>query len=271
MTEWYSSDIAINGTTLHYFRTGGDHPPVILAHGLTDSALCWRPVVRRLAPSYDVVFYDARGHGQSLAPETGYSPAERLEDLVTLIDRLGFDTVGMVGHSLGAEAAVWLLAYHPDRVRCAVLEDPPWRQDWAEVSAPERANMQEAWHQGLLDRKSRSREELVAFCRARSPDWSEEDCQDWAESKLRTDLRALASVGTPRPRWQPLAARIRSPTLLITGDPERGALVTAEVAREAMELCPYLEHVHIAGVGHTIRRDRLAAYFEAVLGFLGRN
>jgi N-formylmaleamate deformylase len=271
VTDWNSSDIAINGTTLHYFRTGGNHPPVILAHGLTDSACCWRPVVRALAPTHDVVSYDARGHGQSAAPETGYTPAERAADLVSLIEALGLERVRIVGHSLGAEAAFWLLAYHPHLVRCAVLEDPPWRKDWAEVSASERSNMQQSWHATLVERQSHSRQELITFCRARSPQWSEEDCQDWADSKLSTHPLALTSVGAARPRWQTLLGRVHCPTLLITGDPARGALVTPEVAREAAELCPHLELWHVAGAGHNVRHDRLAAYLEGVLEFFGRN
>ena len=35
MTSWYAEKIKANGINLYYTRTGGDKPPVVLAHGYT--------------------------------------------------------------------------------------------------------------------------------------------------------------------------------------------------------------------------------------------
>jgi hypothetical protein len=40
VAEWSSSDITANGITIHYYRTGGDKPPLVLNHGATDDGLC---------------------------------------------------------------------------------------------------------------------------------------------------------------------------------------------------------------------------------------
>jgi hypothetical protein len=39
MNDWSSGDIVANGITLHYQRTGGAKPQIVLAHGLTDNGL----------------------------------------------------------------------------------------------------------------------------------------------------------------------------------------------------------------------------------------
>ena len=75
MAHWHSGDVEANGIRLHYTRTGGTKPPLVLAHGLTDDGLCWTPVAEALEAEYDVIMVDARGHGQSDAPETGYDSA----------------------------------------------------------------------------------------------------------------------------------------------------------------------------------------------------
>ena len=49
MTHWQSGDIEVNKLKLHYTRTGGDKPPVVLAHGFSDDGLCWTPVAKLLA------------------------------------------------------------------------------------------------------------------------------------------------------------------------------------------------------------------------------
>ena len=41
MNEWQDDYVTANGIRLHYWRTGGDKPPLVLSHGITDSGLCW--------------------------------------------------------------------------------------------------------------------------------------------------------------------------------------------------------------------------------------
>src|SRR5207244_10628335 len=99
MPEWSSDDVDVNGVRIHYYRTGGDKPPAVLSHGATDNGLCWTRLARALEPDYDVIMPDARGHGLSDAPESGYTSADRAADLAALIEalRLLKPTVG--GHS----------------------------------------------------------------------------------------------------------------------------------------------------------------------------
>jgi N-formylmaleamate deformylase len=271
MTDWQARAVRANGIRIHYYRTGGDKPPLVLAHGLSDDALCWRRVVNALAPSYDVVFYDMRGHGLSEAPPAGYTPADRASDLVGLVETLGLDRVRLLGHSLGAETASWVAANHAELVDRVALEDPPWRGDWVDAAPEERAQMAESWRTNLAEHKTHRLEELVEICRARSPHWDEEDLMGWAEGKVAVDLRAVANVSAARPPWQEIVSRIACPTLLITGDPARGALVTPEVAREAARINQRIEILNLADAGHSVRRDRFAEYVAGVRAFLARN
>ena len=73
MTEWSPDDVIANGIRNHYYRTGGDKPPLLLVHGFTDNGLCWTRLARVLQRDYDIIMPDARGHGLSEAPEGGYT------------------------------------------------------------------------------------------------------------------------------------------------------------------------------------------------------
>src|SRR5579884_3987242 len=127
MTEWYSGDVVANGIRIHYYRTGGEKPPLVLNHGATDNGLCWTRLARALEADYDVIMPDARGHGLSDAPETGYSSKERAADLADLIEALHLDKPAVGGHSMGAQTTFRLAADYPDLLRCAILEDPGFR------------------------------------------------------------------------------------------------------------------------------------------------
>jgi hypothetical protein len=89
MDAWPSGFVATNGVRLHYLRSGGDLPAVVLAHGALDDARCWARVAEALAPDYDVVAVDARGHGCSDAPLDGYELVTQAEDLAGVIGTLG--------------------------------------------------------------------------------------------------------------------------------------------------------------------------------------
>src|SRR5262245_42606121 len=125
MSSWYSDNVEANGVRLHYTRTGGEHPPIVLAHGFSDDGLCWTPVAKVLESEYDIIMVDARGHGRSAAPEQGYGSAEHAADLAGVIRALGLKRPAVLGHSMGAATSLVLAGSYPDLVGAILLEDPP--------------------------------------------------------------------------------------------------------------------------------------------------
>jgi N-formylmaleamate deformylase len=89
MADWTSGFVESNGMRMHYTRTGGDRPPLVLAHGYSDDGLCWTPVARALEAEFDVVMLDARFHGLSDAPAEDFDTAVMADDLAGAIQALG--------------------------------------------------------------------------------------------------------------------------------------------------------------------------------------
>lgn len=58
---WTSHEITAGGLKIHYLRTGGGGPPLVLAHGATDNGGCWVRLATALADTFDVIVPDARG------------------------------------------------------------------------------------------------------------------------------------------------------------------------------------------------------------------
>src|SRR6478672_6710571 len=105
MNEWTARSCEANGITIHYRRTGGDKPPVVLLHGLMTNGACWTPLARALEKDYDVIMPDARGHGKSGVPDHGYRYDDLAADVESLIDTLGLTTPVVLGHSMGGMTA----------------------------------------------------------------------------------------------------------------------------------------------------------------------
>jgi N-formylmaleamate deformylase len=271
--DWQTGYVETNGLRLHYTRTGGNKPPVMLAHGVTDAGPCWAPVAEALAAEYDAIMVDARGHGHSDAPERGYGPAEQAEDLAGVITALELEHPAVLGHSLGAATALVLAGVHPDLPGAILLEDPPaWWTGWSDTPAALERHV--AMRERALNLKRKTREELIAGQRAEQPDWPDSELEPWADAKQRFSPNVLSVFGRDNAAsvdWPVILRRITCPALLITGDPDRGAIVTDESAALLEALVPDLEMAHVPGAGHSIRRDQFGRYMEVVRAFLAKH
>jgi pimeloyl-ACP methyl ester carboxylesterase len=267
---WFSGDVAANGITIHYVRTGGPDgggkPPLVLSHGATDNGLCWTRLARALEADYDLILPDARGHGLSAAPEGDYGAGVRAADLAAFVAALGLERPAVGGHSMGAGTALRLVADYPDVARCAILEDPGFRDTPPGAPNPAEAEARRArMRQEAAERRALGREGVLAWIREHRPEWDEVEYEPWVTAQLQVSARFReAPRATDRPDWRELLPKVTCPVLLITADPERGAIVTPEVAAEAQRLQPLLQVVRLPGAGHNVRREAFEPYLQAV-------
>ncbi|MGF1664051.1 MAG: alpha/beta fold hydrolase [Kineosporiaceae bacterium] len=267
-SEVWATTVTANGTDLRVHATGSG-PPVVLAHGITDSGPGWARVARSLAADHEVVMVDARGHGESSHPGS-YTFREHVTDLVDVLAALGLPPVVLVGHSMAGPHVATVAAEHPQRVRAVVLVDPHWPR---RPEGPEDYDLA-GWRADVAADTARPLDDLIADGRRDHPSWSEDDLLPWARAKQVVDpevtswLRSAADIN----RWRDVVGRVRCPTLLVTGDPAVDGNVTVgpEVAAEARRLCPSLSVLHLAGAGHSIQRDRLSPFVAGLRTFLDR-
>jgi pimeloyl-ACP methyl ester carboxylesterase len=95
-------------------------PTIVFLHGAEQSGRSWHPVVEHL-PHYRCLLPDLPQHGESLQkwPFNMARAAAAVADLIR--SRAGTGRVHLVGHSLGAQVGVQLLATEPEVVDRAVL------------------------------------------------------------------------------------------------------------------------------------------------------
>ncbi len=266
-TDWLTDRIDTDGIHMHIYRTSEEEPRLILLHGLTDNGLCWLRVMNALCDDYSLLMPDARGHGLSDKPETAYSAVENASDVVGLIDAMKLDKPILIGHSMGAETAAHVAYKYPNLIRAIVLEDPPWRDG----QFPEdQARFMNEWREHLRQQQATmTQDDLVNMGIRDLPKWDEIEFEHWAEATLQLSLNVLDYIVGERVEWRELCANIQCPTLLLTGDTELGAIVSPEIADEALNLLTDAQHVHISGAGHNIRREQFETYMDALRNFLG--
>jgi pimeloyl-ACP methyl ester carboxylesterase len=278
MNHWQSDVIELNGLRLHYTRTGGDKPPLVLAHGFSEDGLVWTALAEVLEDEYDVIMPDARGHGQSDAAETGLGTAELASDLHGIISELGLNKPAVLGHSMGGMTTFALAGLYPDVPGAILVEDGmPFEM---RRTAAENAGASDGLRAYFDTIKGKNHQELMAWRRIQSPNWSETDVRTFADAKIRLNPQTLApymnrdaAVSNARDMaspvdWPTLLRQIRCPALLITGDSELGALVSASQAAALQEKVPTLRVAHIANASHDVRRDQSEDFLKVIAPFL---
>ena len=275
--RWADGYVEANGIRIHYYRTGGEKPPVVFSHGAMDDGLCWTRVVRELEDAYDCVMVDARGHGRSDSGHGDYSAVARAADLAGTIEALGLDRPIVGGHSMGADAAVHLAAARPELARGVFLEDPPLLTPNEPVFGGEIGRrMGDA---GKMMARFMSIFRYMpagagrALARRMSPTYPDVEIRPWVDAKRRVSrdfLRTMASGAVTMETSVDTLRQVTAPGLLIIGDRDAGAIVSEQIATDAAASMPNLQVVHLAGANHDIRRARFDAYMRALRHFVDR-
>ncbi|MDZ4308286.1 alpha/beta hydrolase [Allopontixanthobacter sp.] len=96
----------------------GQGEALLLLHGFPDSAKLWRKMIPGLVDAgFQVIAPDQRGFGETTAPAkvADYSIDRIAVDAIALLDTLGIERAGLVGHDWGAVIGWRLAADHPER------------------------------------------------------------------------------------------------------------------------------------------------------------
>jgi N-formylmaleamate deformylase len=266
LPHWTEEYVDVDGVRIHYTRTGGNKPPLVLLHGFSDAGLCWLPVALELEADYDVILPDAVGHGKSQRVEPGQQ-TDMAANAAGLIRALGLEQPVLGGHSMGANVASRVEARFPGLVRALILEDPAWF-DPDYVPPPPKEDGVNPFHAFLKQAKDQAVEEVMAGCREENPDWPEVELRPWAVSKQQFDPNFLDAKDNNERNWPEVVEYLNVPTLLITAGPEKWAIVSEKTSARLAEQYDNIRVAHIENSGHSIRRDNFSAYMAAVRSFL---
>jgi pimeloyl-ACP methyl ester carboxylesterase len=261
---WTDGYVMANGIRLHYWRTGGAKPVMVMAHGSSDDGLCWTNLATVFQDRYDIVMFDARGHGLSDPPTDADPPDVQVEDLAGLIKALKLDKPILMGHSMGSASVAHFAAKYPDVPRMVILEDPALVPPAAPAAGAPQLTPEER-RTNILARDNQTEASLVADCMKNSPKWGKSECEIWAPSKRRHHPYTVRLTAAVRPPMRELFPKITAPTLILKADAQGELRAQNE---DVARLLPKGKIVHIAGAGHNVRREGRAETIEVLRAFL---
>lgn len=279
---WSEGDVSTNGVRLHYYRTGGDKPVLLLLHGFEEYGLTWLHTAKDLASDYDLIMVDARGHGHSDGiAKAGYSPKANVEDIAGFIHALALGRSKIIGFSMGGTTALNFAVAHPELVHSFIFEG--WadgaRQTAELVNSEGYQNWFKNWLAGLQQLRTMNREErmlsalpqLLSMMGGRL--WPEDEYVPMAEANVLFDLD-LAAYGmklwSPEYQGKPdeTLQQVTCPALIMKHSFAFPAPGAQPAVRAVASQQPNVRIVYFDNAGHMIRRAAFEQYIALVREFL---
>ncbi|MEV0175450.1 alpha/beta hydrolase [Streptomyces sp. NPDC050803] len=267
--------LEVRGARLHVAEYGTG-TPVLLLHGFPQHWFAWHPVARLAASGHRLICPDLRGFGWSEQTGRGYDIEGLSEDMLALLDALGLDRVGLVGHDWGAHVGFRLCLRAPERFSgyLALNMAHPWARHRAILP-----NLWRQWYTAFIEYPVIGRAVLrrwPAFTRfllrhqvAESSVWQADELMEFSAA-----AKASAHAGQAM-FWQYIVReipallrgtwrehRLTVPTVLLGG--ERDNVIRPSMLAGGESHADDLTVRIVPGAGHFLPREAPHAVAEAM-------
>ena len=241
-----------------------DAPVVVLSHPLGASLEIWDSQIEALSDNFQILRYDARGHGGSSAPTTPYTMDMLVADAVQLLDNLEIDKVHWVGLSLGGMIGQGLAIANPERL---------WSLSLCNTIAHTREQVRQSWKIRMQSTRRISMQDIVDHgmklalterFRNSHPIQCEEIRRRSLLMSIESYLACTNAVVTCD--YTDKLSTIRTPTLVVASDEDMA--IPFEEAETVHKLIPDSIMETIPTAAHLSNIEESERFNEILLSFL---
>jgi len=276
--------IETNGIRLHTVIAGPQSGvPVILLHGFPENWRCWiNQLPALVAEGCRVIVPDQRGYNLSDKPKDvkAYRMQELVNDVIGLIDALGYEKVNLVGHDWGGIVA-WTLANkyperlhklsilnaaHPAVMRKTLLRSlDQFRRSWYAMVfqlpwLPEAGMSRDNWRGAEIALRGSGK--IHTFT-------NEDICkykESWSQPGAMKSMINWYRASVRYPGWIPKDMRIKIPTLMMWG--MKDFALSNRVARSSMDYVDEGNLILFPEATHWVQRDAAEEVNHYLIDFI---
>ena len=238
-----------DGSSLSFTRRPAPKPGaprIVLVHSLALDRSVWNGVAERLQGDAEILAYDCRGHGRSDRRSGAYSAELFANDLVQLLDHVGWPKTAVAGCSMGGNVTLAFAGLYPDRTSAlGLIDTTAWYGADAPARFAERADAARVnGMRGLIDFQL-TRWFSDAY-RAANPDELNRLTTLFVANDLDCYAASCALLGTVDVR--PYLPSFRMPVAIVVGEEDYATPVA--MARQLHEAIPQSTLTVLPGARH---------------------
>ena len=232
----------------------------LMIHGLGSSAqTCWRVMEALAADGWSATAIDLRGHGSAPRGST-YAITDFAEDVAQVAPEGGASWDVVVGHSIGAAAAVVASALNPRWSQSLILLDPA-----LELT-------DETRHEVLENQRLGHGHQSVEDVAKANPHWHPLDWELKIQANRAASLFALEHAVFDNDPWDvtSYAHQVAIPTHVLGAEESLGSMFCGSYATDMLASNQNFSYEIIDGAGHSVHRDKPSETLEAMRAFITR-
>jgi pimeloyl-ACP methyl ester carboxylesterase len=263
-----------NGVGLAY-EIAGQGTPLVFIHGVMGDWRSWDAQWQAFTAHFTCLRYSRRYNYPNVnrMPSPHHGAFHDAQDLLQLLDHVGWSQAILVGSSYGSFAALALSAQAPQRCIALALSEPPMMK-YAQFSAAGRLAAQAFYDNTIAPANAaflRDEDELAANIMTGGINGAASAPLSAAAQERRLQnilaMKMLALSSDEFPLIEPaLLAALQMPILLLAG--RNTPAIHAEIFRNVCAAMPQAQTQWIEGSGHGTSRDQPEAFNRIVLNFL---
>jgi len=282
--ELEHSTVETNNINLHVVQAGPQSGvPVILLHGFPEFHYGWRRQIPALvAEGCRVIVPDQRGYNLSDKPKgvKNYSVDILVEDIVGLIDGLGYEKVNLAGHDWGGIVA-WTLAYkHPERLHKLSILNVPHPAVMRKFLSRDPDQFRRSWYamffqlpwlpEKILSMKDWGQAARTLRGTSRPNSFTDEDMEKykeaWSHPDAMTSMLNWYRASVRNSSWASKDMRIKVPTLMMWG--MKDFALTHRMARPSMDYVDDGNLILFPEATHWVQHDAAAEVSHYLIDFI---
>ena len=230
----------------------------LMVHGLGSSAAtCWQIMEALASDGWSATAVDLRGHGSAPRAST-YAITDFASDLEATTPEGSTTWDVVIGHSIGAAAAVVASSQKPRWAKRLVLLDPA-------LSLDDATRLQVLENQRLGHSK-----QTVEDVAAVNPHWHPLDWELRVQANRSASLFALEHAVFDNDPWDvtDYGKTVTVPTHVLGAELDLGGMFCGDYATDMLAANENFSYEVIEGAGHSVHRDKPAETIAALRAFL---
>jgi pimeloyl-ACP methyl ester carboxylesterase len=269
----------VNGIKLNY-EVAGDGPPLVLLHAWPTDHAIWQLQVPVFSQFFRTIAVDLRGCGQSDKPAGPNTPAVMANDIVHLLDALGYERAAICGISLGGAVAAEITLDYPDRVTSSIWVGANSEADTFLVTiGGETMVIMDAYlrilepegYPGFWEKVWKANIGLLfneEFVQSRLGSYLIKSIFEERYSRFNADPGSIINILNSIRGWSIVdrLPNLSRPVQIVVGDQDP----TLDYCEEQGRLAAGAEYVLIENSGHFSILDQTARFNDVALDFLAR-
>jgi pimeloyl-ACP methyl ester carboxylesterase len=284
--KYETAYLETNGIKLHVVMAGPkEGQPVFLLHGFPEFWYGWRKQIPALAEAgYHVIVPDQRGYNLSDKPKgvRAYAIDKPADDILGLMDLLGYEKINLIGHDWGAIVSWALAIWHPGRLhKLGILNvpHPAVMSNFLRRGDPEQ--LRRSWYfftfqipwlpEYLLSRNDWRRTVLALRGSGKIHTFTNEDITEYKKAWSQPGAMTAMLNWYRAARYLPKLlkeTRVKVPTLLIWG--MHDAALNHSMARPSIDYCDDGKLVLFEDATHWVQHDEAESVNQLLIEFLSK-